>query len=142
MKSVALKAYPRLQIQRAEVKKLRASGRVPATIYGRQAAPQNLEVNSKEFADLLNHAASENLLVDLASDQRLLTILAEDYLLSARVEEGRYLDGWGTPFRVGFDANYDEKVDLPPPHKSALGSIVVLSAGPDKTWGTADDLVF
>ena len=66
MKSVALKAYPRSQVQRAEVKKLRAAGRVPATIYGRQAAPQNLEVNSKEFADLLHHSASENVLVDLS----------------------------------------------------------------------------
>ena len=55
-------------MQRAEVKKLRASGRVPATIYGRQAKPQNLEVNSKEFADLLNHSASENVLVDLSVD--------------------------------------------------------------------------
>ncbi|HEY5043533.1 MAG TPA: 50S ribosomal protein L25 [Verrucomicrobiae bacterium] len=72
MKSVALKAYPRSQVQRAEVKKLRASGRVPATIYGRQAKPQNLEVNSKEFADLLHHSVSENLLVDLSveSDAR------------------------------------------------------------------------
>src|SRR5450432_2462503 len=66
MKSVALKAYPRAQVQRAEVTKLRRAGRVPATIYGRQAAPQNLEVISKEFADLLNHAASENVLVDLS----------------------------------------------------------------------------
>ena len=66
MKSVALKAHPRSQVQRAEVKKLRASGRVPATIYGRQAKPQNLEVNSKEFTDLLNHSVSENLLVDLS----------------------------------------------------------------------------
>jgi large subunit ribosomal protein L25 len=66
MKSVALKAYPRSQVQRAEVKKLRASGRVPATIYGRQAKPQNLEVNSKEFADLMHHSVSENLLVDLS----------------------------------------------------------------------------
>ncbi len=39
---------------------------MPATIYGRQAKPQNLEVNSKEFADLLHHAVSENLLVDLS----------------------------------------------------------------------------
>src|SRR5882724_7972083 len=66
MKSVALKAYPRAQVQRAEVTKLRRAGRVPATIYGRLAKPQNLEVNSKEFADLLHHAASENLLVDLS----------------------------------------------------------------------------
>ena len=39
---------------------------MPATIYGRQGAPQNLEVSSKEFADLLNHSVSENLLVDLS----------------------------------------------------------------------------
>jgi len=66
MKSVALKAYPRAQIQRAEVTKLRRAGRVPATIYGRLAKPQNLEVNSKEFADLLHRSASENMLVDLS----------------------------------------------------------------------------
>jgi len=66
MKSVALKAYPRAQVQRAEVTKLRRAGRVPATIYGRLAKPQNLEVNSKEFSDLLHDAASENLLVDLS----------------------------------------------------------------------------
>src|SRR5271163_1347601 len=66
MKSVALKAYPRAQIQRAEVTKLRRAGRVPATIYGRLAKPQNLEVNSKEFADLLHHSVSENMLVDLS----------------------------------------------------------------------------
>jgi large subunit ribosomal protein L25 len=66
MKSVALKAYPRTQVQRAEVKKLRASGRVPATIYGRQAKPQNLEINAKEIGDLILHSVSENLLVDLS----------------------------------------------------------------------------
>jgi len=66
MKSVALKAYPRSQVQRAEVKKLRTSGRVPATIYGRHAKPQNLEVGFDEITDLLHHSVSENLLVDLS----------------------------------------------------------------------------
>lgn len=66
MKSVALKAYPRSQVQRAEVKKLRAAGRVPATIYGRQAQPQNLEVGFDEITDLLHHSVSENVLVDLS----------------------------------------------------------------------------
>jgi large subunit ribosomal protein L25 len=66
MKSVALKAYPRTHVQRAEVKKLRTSGRVPATIYGRQAKPQNLEVNTIEITNLLHHSVSENLLVDLS----------------------------------------------------------------------------
>ncbi|HEY4415286.1 MAG TPA: 50S ribosomal protein L25 [Verrucomicrobiae bacterium] len=66
MKSVPLKAFPRVLVHRGGVKKLRASGRVPATIYGRQAKPQNLELNSKEFSDLLHHSVSENLLVDLS----------------------------------------------------------------------------
>lgn len=66
MKSVALKAYPRSQVQRAEVTKLRRAGRVPATIYGRHAQPQNLEVDFEEITDLLHHSVSENVLVDLS----------------------------------------------------------------------------
>ena len=66
MKSVPLKAYPRTLLQRGAVKKLRASGRVPATIYGRQAKPQNLEVVFDDITDLLHHSVSENVLVDLS----------------------------------------------------------------------------
>jgi large subunit ribosomal protein L25 len=66
MKSVPLKAFPRTQVRRGEVKKLRVSGRVPAVIYGRQTKPQNLEVSAKEFGDLIHHSVSENLLVDLS----------------------------------------------------------------------------
>ena len=66
MKSVPLKAFPREQKRRGPVKKLRTSGRVPATIYGRQAKPQNLEVRAKEISDLIHHHLSENLLVDLS----------------------------------------------------------------------------
>jgi large subunit ribosomal protein L25 len=66
MKSVPLKAFARSLVKRGSVKKLRASGRVPATIYGRQIKPQNLEVNTLEICDLINHSVTENLLVDLA----------------------------------------------------------------------------
>lgn len=66
MKSVALNAFPRTLGRRAGAKKLRTAGRIPAIIYGRQAQPQNLEVNSKEMEDLIHHSVSENLLVDLA----------------------------------------------------------------------------
>src|SRR5438445_4372391 len=66
MKSVALNAFPRQLGRRAGAKKLRASGRIPAVIYGRQAQPQNLEVLAKEMEDLIHHSISENLLVDLA----------------------------------------------------------------------------
>src|SRR3954466_5135694 len=66
MKSVALKAVPRNLGRRAGAKKLRSEGRIPAVIYGRQAKPQNLELNSKEIGNLIHHSASENVLVDLA----------------------------------------------------------------------------
>ena len=45
---------------------MRDTGRVPAIIYGRQAKPQNLEINAKEIGDLIHHSVSENLLVDLS----------------------------------------------------------------------------
>src|SRR5882672_7712584 len=66
MKSVALNATPRSLGRRAGAKKLRSDGRIPAIIYGRQAKPQNLEVNAKEMENLIHHSVSENLLVDLA----------------------------------------------------------------------------
>jgi|ERR1041385_6455925 large subunit ribosomal protein L25 len=66
MKSVALKAVPRNLGRRAGAKKLRAEGRIPAVIYGRQAKPQNLELNYKEMENLIHHSVSENVLVDLA----------------------------------------------------------------------------
>src|SRR5438552_3142120 len=65
MKSVALNAFPRALARRAGAKKLRSSGRIPAVIYGRQAKPQNLELNSREMEDVIHHSASENVLVDL-----------------------------------------------------------------------------
>jgi large subunit ribosomal protein L25 len=66
MKSVPLNSVPRSLARRAGAKQLRESGRIPAVIYGRQAQPQNLEINAKELDDLIKHSLSENLLVDLA----------------------------------------------------------------------------
>src|SRR6266545_2849922 len=69
MKSVPLTAYPRSLARRGGSKKLRASGRIPAIIYGGQSKPENLELDSKSLEDLIHHSASENLLVDLAVDK-------------------------------------------------------------------------
>jgi len=66
MKSVPLNAFARALARRAGAKKLRATGRIPAVIYGRQTQPQNLEINAKEMEDLIHHSISENLLIDLA----------------------------------------------------------------------------
>ncbi len=69
MKSVPLTAYPRALNRRGGARKLRSAGRVPAVIYGGQTKPQNLEIDLKSLEDLIHHAASENLLVDLAVEQ-------------------------------------------------------------------------
>jgi large subunit ribosomal protein L25 len=124
MKSVALKAYPRSQVQRAEVKKLRAAGRVPATIYGRQAAPQNLEVNSKEFADLLHHAVSENLLVDLSveNDARSKRL--------ALVQEIQHHPLDGKVLHVDFhEVAEDEKVTVQVPVETTGEAVGVKTGG-------------
>ena len=66
MKSVSLTAYPRTAERRGGVKKLRENGRVPAVIYGRQATPQNLELDNVELRNVIHHSASENVLLDLS----------------------------------------------------------------------------
>ncbi|HNQ91218.1 MAG TPA: 50S ribosomal protein L25 [Verrucomicrobiota bacterium] len=65
MKSEVLTAYPRTAARRSGVKKLRASFRVPAVIYGRRRQPQNLEVKLKELEDLIHRSVAQNILLDL-----------------------------------------------------------------------------
>lgn len=81
MKSVSLTAYPRELVKRTGVRKVRRAGRVPAVIYGRQAKPQNLEIQAKELADLLHKSASQNILLDVSIDgnagARRLALLQE-----------------------------------------------------------------
>src|SRR5258706_6505453 len=69
MKAVALSAFPRSLGRRAGAKRLRSEGRVPAVIYGRQAKPQNLEIDRKALENLIHHSVTENLLVHLAVDK-------------------------------------------------------------------------
>ena len=68
MKSVALTAFQRTTGRRAGAKKLRASGRVPAVIYGRHNPPQSLEIKIKDIQNVINSAHSEIVLLDLAVD--------------------------------------------------------------------------
>ncbi len=66
MKSVSLNAFARELSKRTGVKKVRASGRIPAVIYGRHNKPQNLEIATRELENVIHAAHSEILLVDLA----------------------------------------------------------------------------
>ncbi len=65
MKSVALNAFPRSLGRRAGCRTLRASGRVPAVIYGKLNQPQRLEINLQDIRDIVHGAASENVLLNL-----------------------------------------------------------------------------
>jgi large subunit ribosomal protein L25 len=66
MKSVPLNATVRSLGRRNGSRQLRASGRIPAVIYGSNNQPQSLEINSREIRDLIHHSVSENILIDLS----------------------------------------------------------------------------
>ncbi|MFM7553958.1 MAG: 50S ribosomal protein L25 [Verrucomicrobiota bacterium] len=80
MKSLTLKAEPRTQTRRKGSKALRSGGRIPANIYGKSVAPQNLQVDAETFADLIHSAHSEIVLVDLevAGDAETRLALVQD----------------------------------------------------------------
>jgi large subunit ribosomal protein L25 len=65
MKAVSLTAFPRTLAGRNAVKQIRAAGRIPAVIYGRHAAPQNLEVDAEALDKVIHLSVSENILLDL-----------------------------------------------------------------------------
>lgn len=65
-------------LRRGEVKKLRASGRIPAVIYGGQTKPESLELNAEELDELIHHSVSENILVDLAVDKNSRLALVQE----------------------------------------------------------------
>ena len=132
MKSVPLKAYPRTQSRRGGAKKLRAAGRVPAVIYGRQAQPQNLEVSAKEFGDLIHHSVSENLLVDLSveNDARAKRL--------ALVQEIQHHPLAGDVLHVDFhEVTEDEKVVIQVPLET-IGE----AAGVKNSGGVLEHVVF
>jgi large subunit ribosomal protein L25 len=63
-KSVLLKAATRNGIGRTALKGVRKAGNVPGVLYGKKAS-QAIEINAKELIGVLQHASSENVLVDL-----------------------------------------------------------------------------
>lgn len=60
-----LKAAPRTVSGTGPLKRLRKAGWVPAVVYGKHFANQNLQVNAKELHDLLTHSTSEHILINL-----------------------------------------------------------------------------
>src|SRR3954453_20966508 len=64
-KQVKLTAERRTATGRSAVRKLKASGSIPAVIYGAKDKPETLQVSKREINAMLSHAAGENILVEL-----------------------------------------------------------------------------
>jgi large subunit ribosomal protein L25 len=62
---VKLKAEKRTVIGRNAIKKIKQEGLVPGVIYGSQAEPIALQVESRALTNVLAHASSEHVLVEL-----------------------------------------------------------------------------
>jgi large subunit ribosomal protein L25 len=62
---VKLKAEKRTVVGRNAIKKIKAQGLVPGVIYGSQAEPIALQVEGRALTNVLAHALSEHVLVEL-----------------------------------------------------------------------------
>ncbi|MSU34652.1 MAG: 50S ribosomal protein L25 [Pedosphaera sp.] len=124
MKSVALHASPRSLARRKGSRAVRARGQIPANVYGKSAPAQNLELNAKEFGELVHAAHSEIILVDLAieGDARPARL--------ALVQDVQHHPLSGDVLHVDFhEVKPDEMVTIRVPVESIGESVGVKSAG-------------
>ncbi|HMJ88717.1 MAG TPA: 50S ribosomal protein L25, partial [Candidatus Acidoferrum sp.] len=129
MKSVPLNAFPRQAVRRGGVKKLRASGRVPAVVYGGKTKPTNVELNKVEINNLIHHSVSENVLVDLS---------VENAKKLALVQAVQHHPLSGEILHVDFhEVAPDEKVTIFVPVESTGEAVGVKTGG-----GTLEHVVF
>ena len=106
-KQVRLAAERRSALGRSAVRKLKATGTVPAVIYGAKDAPEPLQVSRRDISALLSHASGENILVelDIAGTNRL-----------ALVQEVQHAPVGGAVLHVDFHAvSMDEMIEADVP---------------------------
>ena len=106
-KQVKLTAERRTAIGRSAVRKLKASGSVPAVMYGSKDKPETLQVSRRDINALLSHAAGENILVELeiAGKSRL-----------ALVQEVQHAPLGGAVLHIDFHAvSQDEVIEADVP---------------------------
>ncbi len=76
---VTLKAEKRARTGKGAARKLRASGRVPAVIYGHAAETESLSLDAREAEQLFRSISVENTIVDLAIEdgEEVRTLIRE-----------------------------------------------------------------
>ena len=78
MATANLSASPRSETGKGVARKLRASHRVPAVIYGHHREPQPLAIDGRELERLLDTIAPETTVVELAVDGRTARTLIRE----------------------------------------------------------------
>ncbi|WP_050024115.1 50S ribosomal protein L25 [Verrucomicrobium sp. BvORR034] len=87
-KILDLQAKVRTAEGTSAVKRLRKAGSIPAVIYGKKHSNAKVEVNSKTFTAIIEHSASDNILVNLKIDGE-----ANDALALVQEVQHDYLRG-------------------------------------------------
>jgi len=100
-KQAKLTAERRTAIGRSAVRKLKASGSIPAVIYGSKDKPEALQVSKRDINALLSHAAGENILVEL-------DIAGKSHL--ALVQEVQHAPVGGAVLHIDFHAVSQDEV--------------------------------
>src|SRR2546423_3841786 len=100
-KQVKLMAERRTALGRSAVRKLKASGSVPAVMYGSKDKPEALQVSKRDINALLSHAAGENILVEL-------DIAGKSHL--ALVQEVQHAPVGGAVLHIDFHAVSQDEV--------------------------------
>ena len=78
MSDTSLQAETRTAFGSAESRRLRRTGSVPATVYGRESEAQSVAVNARELYAVLHTEAGLNAVINLAVDGSELTTLARE----------------------------------------------------------------
>src|SRR3954470_2964416 len=112
-KQVKLKAERRTAVGRSAARKLKASGAIPAIVYGAKEKPQPLQVSARDVNVMLSHASGENILVELE-------IAGEKAAKMALVQEIQHAPVGRAILHIDFHAvSMDEKIHAEVPLEAA-----------------------
>jgi large subunit ribosomal protein L25 len=122
-KQVKLKAEPRQNVGRSAVNKLRASGFIPAVIYGGKDKPQPLQLAARDVNAMMSQASGENVLVELE-------IAGETPSRTALVQEVQHSPVGGEIQHVDFHAiSMDQMIEAEVPLEPVGTAIGVKTFG-------------
>ncbi len=66
--SLSIKAEPRKRTGSGVLNQMRREGWIPSVIYGSKTENQNVKVHAKTFTDMMQHAPSKNVLIELETE--------------------------------------------------------------------------